>query len=457
MLHMSLFANKIASAKSAAMPARLGGRRAIPLTLMAAGILAALPALAGETYRLVPEDRIALRVVEWRSGEGEFKDWTVLNGTFLVNDSGAVSIPLVGDVDAAGLTTKDLADRIADLLQQRAGMANKLFTAVEISQYGPIYVVGGVDKPGQYPFNPDLTVMKAISLAGGFQRDDNIRARFERDRIQAAGTFGDAKLDHNGLLMRQARLRAELEGKDTFDTPETLANVSGTDALHAEELNLMKARRVDLESKLAAAKDLDELYTNQIQTLQSKIEAQQRQIALVQKERATVSSLVDKGLSLSSRRFALDRDESDVENKLLDIEFQLSRARQSLEENKRDSAEVVNTMNSEIQTELNTVVREIAKADLQMRVARLLIDETDQASQKQLLEEQQSSENPIKLVIVRRNANGQTERIEATADTPVKPRDLIEVDAGPSTGGDEVGMAPPETGDRLAASDIAGK
>lgn len=455
MLHVSLFAKKVASAKSAARPRRLRRGRVIPLALMTAGVLAALPAFAGETYRLVPEDRIALRVVEWRSGEGEFKDWTVLNGTFLINDAGAVSIPLVGNVDAAGLSTKDLADRIADLLQQRAGMANKLFTAVEIAQYGPIYVVGGVDKPGQYPFNPDLTVMKAISLAGGFQKDDNIRSRFDRDRIQAAGQFGDAKLDHNGLLMRQARLRAELEGKENFDIPESLAKVSGTEALHVEELNLMKARRVDRESKLAAAKDLDELYTSQIQTLQNKIEAQQRQIALVQKERATVSSLVDKGLSLSSRRFALDRDESDVENKLLDIEFQLSRARQSLEENKRDSAEVVNTMNSEIQTELNTVVREIAKAELQMRVSRLLIDETDQASQKQLLEEQENSENPMKLVIVRRNENGQTQRIEATADTPIKPRDLIEV--APSVGGDELGMAPPQTGDHVAASDIDGR
>ncbi|MCV9967734.1 polysaccharide biosynthesis/export family protein [Pararhizobium sp. BT-229] len=395
--------------------------------LAIAGFLTAFPAFAGP-YRLVAQDRIALRVVEWRSGEAEFKDWSVLNGAFLINDDGAISIPFVGEVEAAGLTTKELAALIADLLQRRAGLANKPSASVEISQYGPIYVVGAVDKPGQYPFSPDLTVLKAISLAGGFQREpESIGSRLGRDRIQAAGTLGGAELDYNGLFVRRARLQAEKEGKETFDIPEELRGTKGIEELHAEELDLMKLRQIELKSKIAAAKGLGQLYTHEIETLQNKIAAQQRQVTLVKKELSNVNSLVDKGLIQSSRRFSLDRDESDAENKLLDLDFQMIRARQLLEENRRDSEELVNSMNSEIQNELNEVVRGIAKADLQTRVARLLIDETHYEKQRQLLEDDGNDDDFIQFQIARRSESGETTRIAATADTLVEPRDLIEV------------------------------
>ena len=325
-----------------------------------------------------------------------------------------------------------MSGRIADLLQQRAGLVNKPSAAVEISQYGPIYIVGAVDKPGQYPFSPDLTVMKAISLAGGFQREpENISSRLERDRIQAAGTLGSAELDYNGLFMRRARLQAEKEGKATFDIPDELKDVKGVEELHAAELDLMKLRQIELASKIAAAKGLGSLYTHEIETLQNKITAQQRQVALVKKELASVNALVDKGLIQSSRRLSLDRDESDAENKLLDLDFQIIRARQLLEENRRDSDELVNSMNSQIQNELNEIVRSIAKADLQTRVARLLIEETEYERQIQKLEEKSDSGDVVQFQIARRTESGETVRMAATADTRVEPRDLIEV--APST------------------------
>lgn len=408
-------------------------KAALIFALLATGSFSVVPALA-EPYRLVTQDRIMLRVVEWRSGEAEAKDWNVLNGTFLINDDRAISIPLLGEVEAAGLTTKELSVRIADLLQHYAGLVNKPSASVEIAQYGPIYVAGAVDKPGQYPFSPDLTVMKAISLAGGFQREPNdFGSRLERDRIQAAGALGGAELNYNGLFLRRARLLAEKQGKEVFEIPEDLRGTKGIEELQAEEQDLMKLRRIELESKIAATKGLARLYNHEIETLQNKIFAQQRQVTLVKKELSNVNSLVDKGLVQNSRRFALDREESDAENKLLDLEFQTIRARQLLEENRRDSAELINSMNSQIQNELNEVVRDIGKADLQARVARLLIDETEYEKQRLLLEEDGNGDDYIQFQIARRGENGETIRIAATADTQVEPRDLIEVaPQGPS-------------------------
>lgn len=385
-----------------------------------------------ESYHLVTQDKIRLRIVEWRPGEGVYKNWEALNGDFAVNQSGSVSIPLIGEVPAVGLTTEDLAVKIGLGLQQRAGLASRPFISVEVAQYGPIYLAGGVSAPGQYPYSPDLTVMKAISLAGGLQRvGDGDRGRINRDRIQATGTFGDAQVEYNNLLMREARLRAEMEGKDSFEIPAVLNKTDGAQDIHAEEMNLMKFRRVEIDSKIAAAQDLDALYATSIATLQNKITSQQHQVSQFDKQLTTVATLVDKGLTVSSRQFELDRAQSDAESKLLDLEFQLVQSRQSLEENKRDEAAIVNAMNSKIQEELSKTVQDIAKANLQMGVSQAMLRETADESRRLGDMEANAAQQP-KFTIARQTDDGQTDRFEAMPDTPVKPRDLIEVDLVPT-------------------------
>lgn len=382
---------------------------------------------AAEPYRLVPQDRIALRVVEWRSGEGEFRDWTVLNGTYLVNDEGDVAPPLIGEITAGGLTTKELSQKISARLQTTVGGVG-LFASVEVAQYGPIYITGAVERPGQYSFNPDLTIMKAISLAGGLQREaENARSRLERDRIQAAGLFGTAKLTYYGLLMREARLRAEKGGLGTFEIPSPLASFGGAATLQTEELELMRLRKIARDSKIASAKDLGLLYTSEIGTLKNKISTQERQTTVVQNELKTVSSLLDRGLIQSSRRLALEREETEGQSRILDFQFQLLQAKQSVEENKRDGEEIVNTTNSEIQTELNDIVRQIADADLKARTAQLLLGEADTRIQELLLDEDLDLKQRVSFVVTRHEVDGTITRINATADTLVEPRDLIEV------------------------------
>jgi hypothetical protein len=105
-------------------------------------------------------------------------------------------------------------------------------------------------------------------------------------------------------------------------------------------------------------------------------------------------------------------------------------------------------MNSQIQTELNEVIRDIAKADLQGRVARLLIDETTYEKQRQLLDDKEVTET-VRFQIARRGNHGEMIRIEASADTKVEPRDLIEVIGGSS--GQKVSGTVTDT----ASSDIA--
>ena len=116
-----------------------------------------LQALSGREYRLGPGD--VVRIITY--GEDP------LTGEFRVNDRGDVALPLAGSVVASGLTPRELQDAVAAALT-KGDMLRKPSVSVEVSSYRPIYVLGEVNKPGQYPYQPGMTVVSAAAVAGGF-------------------------------------------------------------------------------------------------------------------------------------------------------------------------------------------------------------------------------------------------------------------------------------------------
>ena len=89
-----------------------------------------------------------------------------LSNNYTVDAQGAVSLPLVGAIEARGLTTAQLGSAIAGRL--KSGYVRDPSVAVEIETYRPFFVLGEVTYPGQYPYVPNMTVEKAIAIAGGF-------------------------------------------------------------------------------------------------------------------------------------------------------------------------------------------------------------------------------------------------------------------------------------------------
>ncbi|HTJ91455.1 MAG TPA: polysaccharide biosynthesis/export family protein [Acidocella sp.] len=119
--------------------------------------LPGLPHQASGPYRLGPGDALIIRVY----------DQPQLSGQFSIGDGGSVDLPLIGPVQAAGLSTGQLAASIGRNLQN-SHLILKPSVAVEVARYRPFYILGEVDRPGQYSFRPDMTVLTAISIAAGF-------------------------------------------------------------------------------------------------------------------------------------------------------------------------------------------------------------------------------------------------------------------------------------------------
>lgn len=116
-----------------------------------------LPPVPTGEYRLGPDDRI--RIITFGNEQ--------LTGEFRVSASGDIELPLLGTVHAAALTPRQLGERVAALLAH-----SKLFktpsVSVEVVAYRPIFVLGEVTKPGQYPYQPGMTVLTAVAIGGGF-------------------------------------------------------------------------------------------------------------------------------------------------------------------------------------------------------------------------------------------------------------------------------------------------
>lgn len=90
-----------------------------------------------------------------------------LTGEFRVGDSGRIALPMLGGVPAAGLRPAALETAVAHALV-RAGLERDPSVSVEVTAYRPIFVLGEVNKPGQFAYQPGMTVLAAVALAGGF-------------------------------------------------------------------------------------------------------------------------------------------------------------------------------------------------------------------------------------------------------------------------------------------------
>jgi polysaccharide export outer membrane protein len=128
--------------------------------------------LAAPAYTLDSGDR--LRVVVFRHED--------LSGEFEVDGSGTFSMPLIGNVEAAGLTTRQLEERIAEGF--RNGYLVDPQVSIEVLNYRPFFILGEVNRPGQYPYASGMSVINAVALAGGF----TFRAKENGIAVQRGGS-----------------------------------------------------------------------------------------------------------------------------------------------------------------------------------------------------------------------------------------------------------------------------
>jgi polysaccharide export outer membrane protein len=114
---------------------------------------------AGEdpAYKIGPQDLLKIDV--WKEEQ--------LTRTVPVRPDGKITLPLLNDVQAAGLTPMELAGVISDQLKKYINNPQVTVSVTEINSRR-VYVTGEVSKAGAYPLFPRMTVLQALSSSGGF-------------------------------------------------------------------------------------------------------------------------------------------------------------------------------------------------------------------------------------------------------------------------------------------------
>lgn len=108
------------------------------------------------SYHLVPGDKVRVNIFGERDLSGEFE----------VDGDGTVNLVLVGKVKAEGLTAEQLEQQLVERYSQGFLVNPKI--NVEVYDQRPYYVVGEVNKPGNYAISSGLTVRAAIANAGDY-------------------------------------------------------------------------------------------------------------------------------------------------------------------------------------------------------------------------------------------------------------------------------------------------
>ncbi|MGH6734456.1 MAG: polysaccharide biosynthesis/export family protein [Methyloceanibacter sp.] len=125
-----------------------------------------VPVIPNETYTLDSGDKVRIIVF----GQDN------LSRVYSVDGSGRVAMPLIGAVSARGLTTFELASEIAADLKQKYIKDPKV--TVEVETYRPFFILGEVNKPGQYAYVNAMSVEAAVAIAEGYT--ERAKQRFVR-------------------------------------------------------------------------------------------------------------------------------------------------------------------------------------------------------------------------------------------------------------------------------------
>ncbi len=114
-------------------------------------------AAASDRYTLGPGDSVKIAVY----------GFDMMAGSYLVSDAGTISLPMLSTVEVAGKSAPELEGSLAALLRAR-NLAPNASVSVQVDKYRPFYILGEVQQPGQYAYVPGMTLLTAVSIAGGY-------------------------------------------------------------------------------------------------------------------------------------------------------------------------------------------------------------------------------------------------------------------------------------------------
>ncbi|MBY6090991.1 polysaccharide biosynthesis/export family protein [Maritimibacter alkaliphilus] len=369
-----------------------------------------------EEILLGVEDQLTVKIYQWPE----------LSGEFSIGADGQISLPLVGSIQAAGVSTDELGRRISESLKQRARLSEAPEAAIAVTEYRPFYILGDVERPGAYPYRPGAVVLNAVSLAGGYYRKKTSDwQRAERDAIQAVA---DREIVVGQILrqsVRRARLEAELDGATAFEVPPVAANSPAAQPIIEEERQVMADRAERLALSLSAISAERMALSGRLQLIEAQIGERAIELEATLKQMESTSALVTKKLTSTSELYNMQSQASTVRRERKELEVQLLDTRQQLRKLDEEEERVRHDFKAEALVDLQTVRGTLDDLETQLQEARQLYMEATLAGIDQNSATLESESERLFTLVRQDGAESREMAVEAT--TAIRPGDIITV------------------------------
>lgn len=404
-------------------------------------------AFAGE-YKLGPMDKVRVKAMEWRPGKAEYFEWKAVSGDYVVDAAGRITVPLVGRITAQQRTTEDVAEALKEAMRQKIGVGAQPDASVEVVDYRPIYVIGDAARPGEISYRPDMTVLQAMSVAGGSYRAGDLTGlvAMVRDRVSAEGTLTTSQSELQRSLLRRYRLVAELNESPALDfqgekDDEMMRLISDENAILRSRLKTVRSRRKSIKEEIA-------LYAQQIDALKAKSESLEKQVNLARESRGKILRLKKKGLTTNTQTLTAERLVAELESRLIDIDSTTLQTKQNLSKAQREQLDLEASRQARIVTEIQELDTHLDEVKAKFVTSTNIVSLMERASDQVVQVSQsanQKEQGTTKYVITRQGDDGVPFQFTASETTLVEPGDVIRAIAlerskGSSGGGIETAV-----------------
>lgn len=266
---------------------------------------------AADNYIVGPGDKLNISIL----GRDGFSRIATVRG------DGTVRLHLLGTIGVTGLTLPEIEDRIVERAGERFDGA--VSAVADIEQYRPFFVLGNVAAPGSYPYAPGMTVIKAIALAGGYERaaaetaDDRAIVDAQRRAIEAQIRLRFAGDEQKAIAAEIARLERGGAGPDSAE------------AVSPEQSALVGMGRAILEETVKGYQRREELAKAEAGIYGQRSEIIARQLQVTEEQLAGINDLVAQGLSRRDRQVSLQVEVDEFRSDALETAAYAARARQT--------------------------------------------------------------------------------------------------------------------------------
>jgi polysaccharide export outer membrane protein len=408
-----------------------------------------------QTYRITAGDKLGVTVFGQPDASGEST----------VDQGGNIRLPMIGDVAAVNLTLSELEGSIAHALAQ--GYIRNPSVNIKVVEFNPIYVLGMVRTPGQYPYREGLSVLGAIARAGGIGLSETQQGGMLGALLQAEERVRLLDMSRVALLAKRARLTALQNGDDRIDFPD----MSGLVVDAARIAQIRDGEQLAFATERQAVGQETEALQKQLPRLEAEIASLKNQAELELKQRGLNHELVSDyeqlaktGLARKSTYIEVRREEARIDGNIGRLQSEALKAELSIGDLQFRITELRNGYQRRVTTELRETERALLDLTVTLPAAHRV--RSAYARQVGLLMTTEQAQQPV--ITVNRAKGTTNVKYDTAADFLLQPGDVVQIGSlfppMPELPVDQFGVsgekaaqneAPPRTGNATATRGTA--